>query len=101
MKFNGGSMKKQSIKFLLNGDTRGERGYRVIDDKTIVINNSRSYMLWPETEQFLNIISMCWERGDIIESVEHQDFDGDEFYDSCLIKFRVPIDKEIEVLEAF
>ena len=94
-------MKTQSIKFLLSRDKRGEEGYEIIDDKTIVCHNSRSYMLWPETEQFLNIIERCWERGDIVESIEHQDFDGDEFYDSCLIKFKVPINEEIEVVRAF
>ena len=94
-------MKTQSIKQLIEMDVRGPKAYEIIDEKTIVYHNSRSYMLYPETEQILNIIDRCWERGDIIESVQHKDFDGDEFYDSCLIKFKVSIDEEIEVLEAF
>lgn len=94
-------MKTQSIKEIMESDIRGPTAYEIVDDKTIVYHNSRSYMLWPETEQFINIIERCWERGDIVESIEHQDFDGDEFYDSCLIKFKVSINEEIEVVEAF
>ena len=90
----------RTIRELLKTDNR-ENGYEILNDNTIVIYNSRSYMLWPETEQFLGIIDMNWNRGDIVKSVEHEDIPQESgWHDACIIKFNISLDEEIEVKEA-
>lgn len=80
----------KTIKQLLESDKRGTKGYEIIDDKTIIINNSIKYPGFTEAQQFIDIIQRNWCRDDIFESI------GDAFADRCKITFRVSINEEIE-----
>lgn len=85
----------RTIRKLLESDTRGTEGYEIVDDKTIIINNSKPYPAWTEAQQFIGVIEKNWCRLDIIDSI------GDVFAEKCKITFKVGLDEEIEEFKAF
>ena len=85
----------RTIRNLLKTDKRGNTGYEVVDNNTIIINNSKPYPAWTEAQQFIDVIERNWCRKDIFDSI------GDVFAPKCKIRFNVGLDEEIELKEAF
>lgn len=85
----------RTIRNLLKTDKRGTEGYEIVDDKTIIINNSKPYPAWTEAQQFIDVIERNWCREDIFDSI------GDVFAPKCKITFKVGLDEEIEEFKAF